>query len=546
MTIAEPVDVIVVGGGPTGLLLACELARRGVSVRLLEAEEERVPLSKALGVHARTLEVFAEIGIADEAVARGRTLHEANVYSEGEVVAHVELDRLSTRFPFVLILPQYETEMLLETAAQGFGVTIERGVRVASVRQDYDAVTVQTADGETCRAKWLVGCDGSHSTIRHAIGLPFEGSDYAETFALADLELDWDHSADSAHAFLSAEGLCAVFPLPEAGWARVAADVSREDLTDDAELTPAFFEKLLQKRGAGRASVGTTRWTSRFEIHQRMVPEFRVGRVFLAGDAAHVHSPAGGQGMNLGLQDAFNLGWKLAAVVHGHVGEPLLDSYDAERNPVARGTLRATDFATRVGMLNGPLSRAVRGKVAGWLASFEVVQNRITRTVAELDVNYRRGPIAFEDTDTFRRGAFSDGLVFARGPKPGDRAPDVKLRGVQPDRMHGWLRGPDWSLLIFISDAPDAVDAATVANAVHGATDGRVQPIIVAPDEEPPRGLRWSGPVLCDPNHDAFRAYAAAPACAYLVRPDGYIAYRSDHLDANSVLHFIDRVAARP
>lgn len=535
--------IVVVGAGPTGLMLACELARRGVAVRVLEARTERERLSKALGVHARTLEVFADLGIADEAIARGRTIDAVNLHSEGAPVVRVTLDRLQTRFPYVLILPQWETEALLEAHLNTLGVAVERGVHVSDVRQSEAGVEVDVEIGGDIAcigAPYVIGCDGAHSVVREALEIPFDGNAYPETFALADMDLRWDRSYDEVHAFLSGSGICAVFPLPGEGRVRVAADISG---LDEPELSGAFFAGLVGSRGGGPCDPGDADWTSTFRIHRRIAERFRDGRCFLAGDAAHIHSPAGGQGMNTGIQDAYNLGWKLAAVQLGMAGDALLDTYEEERQPVARATLRGTDFATRLGMLNRPLARRVRGTVAGFLSSFDAVQERITRTVAELDVHYRRSSAVLDDTSAMPLGGqLVDRFLFARGPHAGDRAPDVPL-GDGDDRLHDAFAGVRATLLVFVSTPEGAADAALLAHAVNGATDGNTVPVLVLA-EAPPAGLRWPGRIVTDTTGAAFKAYGATDGCAYLVRPDGYIGYRSDRPDARNVMAFIERFAA--
>lgn len=538
MSVPTHVDVTIVGAGPTGLTLACELARRGVSCAVLEARTEREELSKALGVHARTLEVFEDLEIAEKAVALGRRLSGANIYSDGERVAQVTLDRLESQYAYVLILPQHDTEKLLEERLGELGGEVVRGARATRLRTYDDRVEIDVEiGGETSvvTSPWLVGCDGAHSFVRHALGVEFEGGGYAEEFALADLSLNWDRDPNAAHAFLGADGLVAVFPLPGEGRARVVADV---DESDDGELTADFFSELIARRSSGEVELSDVVWSTRFRIHRRIAAQYRSGRCFLAGDAAHVHSPVGGQGMNTGIQDGYNLGWKLASVVQGHVKEDILDSYEAERRPVAKATLRGTDFATRLGMLDQPLARAIRGRVASLLTSFAPVHDRITRTVAELDVNYRRSPIVAEDVD---RGSFSDlgdRIVFARGPKPGDRCPDAPTAD-EHRHVHRWLRGFHATLFVFACDPGEAGDASLAAHAIRGATGGTVRPIVVVPDQTTHDLLRWNGGVIVDADGEVARAFGAVLGCLYLIRPDGYVAFRADRLDARAVTHYL-------
>ncbi|MFT6396231.1 MAG: 2-polyprenyl-6-methoxyphenol hydroxylase-like FAD-dependent oxidoreductase [Bradymonadia bacterium] len=539
MSLPTQVDVTVVGAGPTGLTLACELARRGVRCAVLDARLEPERLSKALGVHARTLEVFEDLDIAEKAVARGRRLSGATIYSDGEQVAQVTLDTLESRHPYVLILPQHETEELLEERLGELGGSVLRGVRAARLRPYPDRVELDVEqNGETSvlSSTWLVGCDGAHSFVRHALDVEFEGAGYAEEFALADLKLDWNRDSNSAHAFLAADGIVAVFPLPEEGRARIVADLEE---TDTGELTAEFFEEILARRAVGEVQLSELGWTTRFRIHRRIAAQYRSGRCFLAGDAAHVHSPIGGQGMNTGIQDGYNLGWKLASVVLGHVKEDLLESYEVERRPVAQATLRGTDFATRIGMMDQPLARAIRGRVATFLTSFAPVRDRITRTVAELDVNYRRSPIVAEDVD---RGSFAgtlgDRIVFARGPKPGDRCPDAPTDDDH-GHVHRWLRGTHAILFVFACDPGEAGDASLAAHAIRGATGGNVKPVVVVPDAATQERLRWNGGIIVDTSGEVARLFGAVIGCLYLIRPDGYVAFRADRLDARAVTHYL-------
>jgi 2-polyprenyl-6-methoxyphenol hydroxylase-like FAD-dependent oxidoreductase len=539
MTLPTQVDVAIVGAGPTGLTLACELARRGVSIALVETRAEPQRLSKALGVHARTLEVFEDLGLAGEAVSRGRKLAGATIYSDGDPIAEVTLDHLNSRYAFVLVLPQWETETLLEGRLGELGARVHREASATSARTFDDRVEIDVVRGgqtSVITASWLVGCGGAHSLVRDALGVSFAGAAYEETFALADVSIRWDRDPHCAHAFLGSDGLAAVFPLPDDGRARIVADL---DDTDPKEPTVELFEDLLRRRGARDVSVFDASWLSRFRIHRRLAGSYRVGRCFIAGDAAHVHSPVGGQGMNTGIQDAYNLGWKLAAVLQGHASEQLLDSYEAERRPVARATLRGTDVATRLGMIDRPLARAIRGRMASFLTTLGPVRDRITRAVAELDVNYRRSPIVREDTGRGLVGGLGERIAFARGPKPGERCPDVVTRGGR-GHLHEWLHGPLATLLIFATSPAELNDASLVAHAVLGELHDQVRPVLIVATGGGADAVRWDGKIIVDTEGEVARTFGAVFGCLYLIRPDGYVGFRCDRLDARLVTHFID------
>src|SRR6266545_7443530 len=308
-------EVLVVGAGPTGLLLAGDLARAGVAVTLLERRTDTSNLTRAFAVHARTLEELDARGVADELIDTGRRVSSVRAFGK----AGVKLSRLPTRFPYVLLTPQYETERVLERRARELGAEIVYGADLTGLRQNGDGVTadVRSADGspDTWRASYLVGADGVRSTVRHALGLSFPGHSAVKSMMLADVRLA-ENPKDVLTANGAGAGFAFIAPFGD-GWYRVIAWHRGNELPDDA---PVDLEEI---RAVTRAALGTdygmhdARWLSRFHSDERQAPHYRVGRVFLAGDAAHVHSPAGGQGMNTGLQDAANLGWKLAAVLRG-------------------------------------------------------------------------------------------------------------------------------------------------------------------------------------------------------------------------------------
>ncbi len=344
-------DVAIAGAGPTGLLLAGDLARAGVRCAVLERRAERSGLTRAFAVHARTLEQLDARGAADQLVATGSPVPELRLFDS----AALDLSRLPSRFPYLLVTPQYETERVLEERATLLGADIRYGSEVTGFINNNDAVEVQVRDAggltRSLRASWLVGADGMHSTVRETLGMPFPGEAVVRSLMLADVRL----TETPPHVLtVNAVGgtFCLIAPFGD-GWYRV---IAWDRYNQPPESTPVSLEEVSE---VTRQVLGTDfgmhdpRWTSRFHSDERQVPSYRAGRVLLAGDAAHVHSPAGAQGMNTSIQDAANLGWKLAATVQGWAPEGLLDTYHAERHPVGRQVLRVSGAMLRIG-LTGP------------------------------------------------------------------------------------------------------------------------------------------------------------------------------------------------
>ena len=296
-------EVAIVGAGPTGLALAVTLASAGVDFVIVDRLAEGANTSRAAVVHARTLEVLDELGAAEELIARGIPITRFAVRDGSRRLLTVPFDGLPTPYPFTLMVPQCETEAVLLARLRALGADVHRPYEVDSVVQDADGVTLTMTTGQTLRAEYAVGADGMHSAVRAASGIGFTGSAYAESFVLADVEMDWAPGPEEVSLTFGAAGLTVVAPLP-GGHYRIVATV------DEAPATPdlAFVQRLLDERAPGRATVTALAWSSRFRVHHRVADHYRAGRLLLAGDAAHVHSPAGGQGMNTGIQDGFALG----------------------------------------------------------------------------------------------------------------------------------------------------------------------------------------------------------------------------------------------
>ena len=348
-------DVIVVGAGPVGLVAGCELARRGVAVRVIDKLAQPTDQSRAIAVHARSLDMFDRMGIVDEMLGTGIKAIAMQMHSRGRDLFRVPFSEVDSAFPFTLTTAQTETERVLNERLQSFGVTVERGVEVIELSQDDDGVHLTLQKGgstERASASWVIGADGARSAVRKLVGTKLAGSFVGERFLLGDVDAEHSLDRDDMHTFFSPEGPVVVLAMREVRM-RFLAELHDEPGTPlNMHPTQDELQAILDRR-IGGIRVVRSHWLTSFEIRHARVPAYRWGRVFLAGDAAHIHSPAGGQGMNTGMQDAFNLAWKLSTVIKGDAGDTLLNSYQAERAPIADGVIKFTDRLTKAGTLSG-------------------------------------------------------------------------------------------------------------------------------------------------------------------------------------------------
>jgi 2-polyprenyl-6-methoxyphenol hydroxylase-like FAD-dependent oxidoreductase len=365
-------DVLIVGAGPTGLALAVSLAARGHDVTVVDAQAEGANTSRAAVVHARTLEALEPYGVSERLAAEGIHAPRFTVRDRDRVLLTIPFDTIPSDYPYTLMVSQAVTEAVLLERLTELGGRVLRPHRLTSLGQDDEGVTAMFAGGDELRARYLVAADGMHSTVREQAGIGFIGSQYGESFVLADVRLDGAVPDDEAVLYFSPEGVLVVAPLP-GGAHRIVATVAEAPERPDAELV----QDLLDARGpaARRTIVDEVLWGSRFLVHHRIADRYRAGRVLLAGDAAHVHSPAGGQGMNTGITDAVTLGDVLARVLDGGSAD-LLDEYGAVRRPVARQVVAFTDRMTRLAGLDRRLRR-VRNLVIGVLAHNPIVRREL-------------------------------------------------------------------------------------------------------------------------------------------------------------------------
>ena len=392
--------ILIIGAGPVGLTMAAELARYGAPVRLIDRASMPTQTSKALVLWSRTLELIDRMGCTQTFLNAGLKVRGAAIRRGASVLGRASFDNISSPYNFALMIPQRDTERLLHEHLASMNVTVEREVELTGFTQDADAVQTvlrhKNGHEETFESPWLIGCDGAHSTVRHGLSLTFSGSAEGGDWILADVRLEGHGKPpeDEIAPFLHDDGPFVIFPIP-GGRARIVAAIGRTDpAKPHADPTLADVQQLIDRRTGGDFRALDPVWLTNFRINERKVADYRQGRVFLAGDAAHVHSPAGGQGMNTGMQDAINLAWKLALVARGEAKGTLLESYSPERSKVGDVVLRNASLMTEIATLSNPAVLAMRNLALRLLLGLHAVQDRMATTMSETDIRYVRGPLS--------------------------------------------------------------------------------------------------------------------------------------------------------
>ncbi|MGZ3457793.1 MAG: FAD-dependent monooxygenase [Archangium sp.] len=533
-------EVLVVGAGPTGLTLACELRRRGVRCRLLDKAEGPAPTSRALDLQPRTLELFELMGLSDRLLASGVLVKGINLYTDGKHLVRLDLEAEAKELlPRPLLVSQSTTERLLRERLRELGAEPEDSRELVELRQEAGEVlarvrgTGSRADEaeEEIHARWLVGCDGAHSRVRRALGLPLEGPPVREEVLLADVALDWERRRDEAHHWLHPEGLFSAFPLPGGRQWRLRVEVPPTRGTRVTEPSLELFQRLLMERtGDSRTVLRDPVWMARYRSSPRLVAAYRRGRVFLAGDAAHPLGAFGSQGLNTGLQDAFNLAWKLALVVTGAASPKLLDSYQEERRPVARQLLRTPSTGPRLLVADNALVRFVRKHVLAHVLALEPVRQVLLQRLAEPDVHYRASSLS-RSAEEKGESDLRARLDFHVAPRAGDRAPQgrcLRPGGRRTSLFHELAVTAAPTLLLFEGrKRPGDASLLRTARSVREAYGERVRTYLVAAGAEVPPSLAgWEGPLLLDSQGELHERYGASAPCLYFLRPDGYIGFR--------------------
>ena len=511
-------DVLVVGAGPTGLMLANQLGRRGVRTTIIDRHSGPAQQSRAMAVHARTLEIYTKLGIADRAIELGHPGYGANMWSGGRWRARIPLNEMGkelSAFPYVLMLGQDDNEHIMGELLPKWGLAVQWNTELVALEQkaDHVAAMIKDPDGSmrTITATYVAGCDGARSAVRELNGIGFPGAPYEHAFFVADTEATGPMVPDELNVFLWRSGFHLYFPMRGTNGWRVIGILPNHLFGKDDMTFEDLIPTLLQVGGAG-LSFKKCHWFSTYRIHHRCTERFRDRRCFLAGDAAHVHSPMGGQGMNTGLQDAYNLAWKLAAVISNQADDALLDSYEAERRPFAERLLATTDRAFRVVVSENWFAGMLRTHVVPRVAAFAMKSMRARRaaflTLSQIGIRYRESSLSQ-----------NLGSVPESAPHAGDRFPWLRLKfQAQGPREDLFQRLDDtrFNLLVIGQQAAAAASLHSDMLEVHA--------------------------VPLDAENNAALAAASIPSPSYyLLRPDGHIGLAGTFFNEADVRHWFER-----
>jgi 2-polyprenyl-6-methoxyphenol hydroxylase-like FAD-dependent oxidoreductase len=510
-------EVLVVGGGPTGLMLANQLGRRGVRAMIIDRHSGPAQQTRAIAVQARTLEIYSKLGIADRALELGLRGNGANMWVEGKRTARIPLGDIGkslSPFPFVLMLGQDDNERIMGERLRRWGMAVQWNTELVAFEQAPDQVTatLKTRDGSTRKvvAAYIAGCDGGHSTVRELSGITFPGAPYEHVFFVADTVATGPMIPGELNIYLWRDGFHLFFPMRGTDRWRVIGILPRQLRGRDDLGFEETIPSIRHEAGAG-LSFKACSWFSTYRIHHRCAERFRKGRCFLLGDAAHVHSPAGGQGMNTGLQDAYNLAWKLALVVKGRANAALLDTYEAERIPVAHRLLRTTDRLFVLAVSDSRVAALFRTRIVARVAAFAMtiarVRNLAFRTISQIGIRYPESPLS-QTLAGLPKGA----------PAAGDRFPWLQLRLRENGPVEDLFQKLDdtrYNLIVFAQPA--------------------------SPGEAPGLGDLLSTHVIPDDAHNARElARVRIPGQAfYLLRPDGHVGLAGTRLEPDAVTRYL-------
>jgi 2-polyprenyl-6-methoxyphenol hydroxylase-like FAD-dependent oxidoreductase len=509
-------DVLIVGAGPTGLALANQLVRFGVDFVIIDKKETTTPHSKAIGVQARTLEIYEQIGIADELIAAGAPAQSARMFAGGRERGRIDFGELGkgmSPYPYVLFVEQGLHEAILYEFLKSHNLDVQWHTELQIFDQTSEGVSAQvkTAGGvtESIDAKYLVACDGAKSPVRHSLGLSFQGSTFERMFYVADVQIDWKHGYNALMVFLMRDSLLAFFPMRGDRQYRIVGTFPEEFARDEGDILYEEIEERIKLNSETDLDITRVNWFSTYKVHTRHVNKFSNGRCFLAGDAAHIHSPAGAQGMNTGIHDGYNLAWKLAFVLKAGAGQKLLDTYNEERLPNAETLIQTTDRFFNLAAGRNPILAFIRVYIFPYVAQFLFSLNAVKRfvfpSISQIAINYRESSLS-ETIGRFK-------------VKAGDRMPwfEVGGRSIYDD-----LHAPTFHIIIFHDGIAE------------------IPPLPVDLMQ------KWKGRIeshFCQLDETVKKAFGCGRSFFIILRPDNYIGLISDDLSAELVEKYLAEFA---
>lgn len=511
--------ILIVGAGPTGLMMACALARYGITFRIIDKKPERTLASNATWVQTRTMELLDQMGILNRFTKIGHTCNAINLYADGKHLSKLSLKHIDSIYPFILMLPQSETEKLLEEYLNESNQNIERSIELINVTCNSDIVTstLKYSDGhtETITSNWLIACDGANSIVREKCGFHFPGEDLKEQFMVADATIDFSHmSKDEIHFFFDPGTVLAAFPLGENRY-RLAANLHLD------HPRQKFYEQevveLVQERAHGKYYVTDVAWTSPFWIHGKVAEHMQKGPIFLVGDAAHIHSPAGGQGMNTGMQDAYNLAWKLALIVKENAKSSLLESYQMERYPIVKDIVDQNEYFTKLALFDENFLSKLK-KLSQELSKGSNIdlEKKFGNQLTQLDIQYKNSPI----------------INYEHKPnllQPGQRAPD---QHVGQSTLYRYFSITQHTILLFTGRNPTNESLEKISRlqkSLENQYPELIKSYVIHKDQ-----LRDSNTIV-DTNWIIHESYQINKPAIYIIRPDTYISSYSEDLNIESI-----------
>jgi len=526
------VPVIIIGAGPTGLMSALCLAKLGIECIVIEKRQFPVATSNALAVQARTLEIWDQIGIAEQALSLGNPISCLKIFDGKKELAELSMKHLPTPYPFILGLPQSQTEKIMLKNLEKLPVKIYRQCEVVDIRQFKNHVEIQyndpSKDLKVMRSKWLLGCDGAKSFVRKHCKISFKGKDLPFHFIMADIPYEKNQRKHhAAHSYLTPKGAIAVLPLKD--FYRIIIDVSNVSSLKKVKAPELdIFERIYHERTTMPLEFAQPIWTSSFWIHERVVSTFRIDRIFLMGDAAHEHSPVGGQGMNTGIQDAFNLAWKIAMVERDYSSKKILNSYEDERKPIAQTVIKSTSHATRLLTSDIPGSKLILYMFIKLLSLSHRIQNRMLQAIANLKVNYAA------TKQTMENGFWRAGI------KPGFRIPyrQVIFEG-KATHLPRLIKLDKFTVLIFTGyENYSLPKIQSFIDEVQSYYLKKVRCIVINYSEY---NLNTKD-VIDDKNGDLHVVYGVKTTAFYCIRPDQYVGMRCKNLKIECLSDYFENV----